>query len=106
GAAVIAITEARGTGRDHCANVQGMSSTPLFAQRYMRALAHIPRLSADNPETVLVIGFGVGNTTQAATLHPSVRRVEVVDLSRHVLTHAGYFKNSNGDVLNDRRVAV
>ena len=34
------------------------------------------------PETVLVIGFGVGNTTHAATLHPSIRRVEVADLSR------------------------
>jgi Flp pilus assembly protein TadD len=83
-----------------------MSSTAPLSQRYMRALAHIPLLSADKPETVLVIGFGVGNTTQAATLHPSVRRVEVVDLSRHVLTYAGYFKNSNGDVLNDRRVTV
>src|SRR5436190_925927 len=103
---VIAITDAPGTGRTLFTNGHRMSSTAPFSQRYMRALAHIPLLSADNPETVLVIGFGVGNTTQAATLHPSVRRVEVVDLSRHVLTHAGYFKNSNGDVLNDRRVAV
>ena len=103
---VIAITEAPGTGRTLFTNGHRMSSTAPLSQRYMRALAHIPLLSADNPETVLVIGFGVGNTTQAATLHPSVRRVEVVDLSRHVLTHAGYFKNSNGDVLNDRRVAV
>ncbi len=45
----------------------------------------------DAPETVLVIGFGVGNTTHAATLHPSIRRVEVADLSRDVLAHAGYF---------------
>jgi spermidine synthase len=103
---VIAITEAAGTGRTLFTNGHRMSSTAPLSQRYMRALAHIPLLSADKPETVLVIGFGVGNTTQAATLHPSVRRVEVVDLSRHVLTYAGYFKNSNGDVLNDRRVAV
>ncbi|PYR27350.1 MAG: hypothetical protein DMF92_16485, partial [Acidobacteria bacterium] len=103
---VIAITDAPGTGRTLFTNGHRMSSTAPFSQRYMRALAHIPLLSADNPETVLVIGFGVGNTTQAATLHPSVRRVEVVDLSRHVLTHAGYFKNSIGEVLNDRRVAV
>ena len=103
---VIAITEEPGTGRTLFTNGHRMSSTAPLSQRYMRAFAHIPLLSADNPETVLVIGFGVGNTTQAATLHPSVRRVEVVDLSRHVLTHAGYFKNSNGDVLNDPRVAV
>ena len=63
-----------------------------LSQRYMRALAHIPLLSIDSPETVLVIGFGVGNTTHAATLHPSIRRVEVADLSRDILAHAGYFK--------------
>jgi spermidine synthase len=27
----------------------------------------------DDPKTVLVIGFGVGNTTHAAALHPSIR---------------------------------
>ena len=42
-----------------------------------------------------MIGFGVGNTTHAATLHPSVRRVEVADLSRGILAHAGYFKDAN-----------
>ena len=35
-----------------------------------------------------------------------MRRVEVVDLSRHVLEHSSYFKDVNGDVLNDPRVAV
>ena len=72
----------------------------------MRALAHIPLLSIDKPETVLVIGFGVGNTTHAATLHPSVRRVEVADLSRDVLDHAHYFGDANHDVLRDPRVRV
>ena len=37
------------------------------------------------PTRVLVIGFGVGNSTQAATLHPSVERVDVADLSRDIL---------------------
>ena len=57
--------------------------TARLSQRYMRALAHIPLLSMVNPERVLVIGFGVGNSTQAATLHPSVTHVDVADLSRH-----------------------
>jgi tetratricopeptide (TPR) repeat protein len=83
-----------------------MSSTARLSQRYMRALAHIPLLSIDAPRAVLVIGFGVGNTTHAATLHPSIRRVDVADLSRGILAHASYFKDVNGDVLNDPRVAV
>src|SRR6185369_11546028 len=103
---VIAITEEPGTGRTLFTNGHRMSSTARLSQRYMRALAHIPLLSIDAPETVLVIGFGVGNTTQAATLHPSVRRVEVADLSTGILAHSGYFKDVNGDVLNNPRVVV
>ena len=60
----------------------------------------------ERPSRVLVIGFGVGNTTHAATLHPSVERVEVAVLSRHVLEHAGYSRDANGGVLDDRRVTV
>jgi spermidine synthase len=103
---VIAVMEVSGQGRTLLTNGHPMSSTSLLSQRYMRALAHIPLLSLDNPETVLVIGFGVGNTTHAATLHPSIRRVEVADLSRGILSHAGYFTDVNRDVLNDPRVLV
>jgi spermidine synthase len=83
-----------------------MSSTRRLAQRYMRALAHIPLLSIEQPEAVLVVGFGVGNTTHAATLHPSVRRVDVADLSQAILLHADYFKDVHANVLQDPRVAV
>lgn len=53
-----------------------------------------------------MIGFGVGNTTEAASLHPSVQRIDVADLSREVLAHATYFRDANHDVLADRRVSV
>jgi spermidine synthase len=103
---VVAVTDVPGKGRRLLTNGHPMSSTTAFAQRYMRALAHIPLLSIDHPETALVIGFGVGNTTRAATLHPSIRRVEVADLSRDILGSAGYFRDVNGDVLSDPRVGV
>jgi spermidine synthase len=103
---VVAVTDQPGKGRTLFTNGHPMSSTARLSQRYMRALAHIPLLSIDAPETVLVIGFGVGNTTQAATLHPSVRRVEVADLSIGILAHSSYFKDVNRDVLNDPRVVV
>jgi spermidine synthase len=103
---VIAVTEAQGKGRKLMTNGHAMSATWPLSQRYMRALAHIPLLSMAAPETVLVIGFGVGNTTHAATLHPSVRRVDLADLSRDILAHASYFRDGNRDVLNDPRVTV
>ena len=103
---VIAIADSPDRGRMLLTNGHPMSSTDLLSQRYMRGLAHIPLLSIERPRDVLVICFGVGNTAHAATLHPSVRRVEIVDVSEHVLSHAGYFADVNGGVLKDPRVAV
>jgi len=103
---IVAVTEVPGEGRRLFTDGHPMSATTRMSQRYMRALAHIPLLLVDRPDAVLVIGFGVGNTTHAATLHPSVRRVEVADLSTQVLAHASYFKEANKDVLSDPRVVV
>jgi spermidine synthase len=103
---IVAVTEAAGRGRTLNTNGHPMSSTGPLSQRYMRALAHVPLLSMDAPDTVLVIGFGVGNTTHALTLHPSVTRVDLADLSRDILAHARYFRDGNRDVLADPRVRV
>jgi spermidine synthase len=105
-AEVIAVTDDADGRRWLRTNGHPMSSTGRHDQRYMRALAHIPLLCIDEPRAVLVIGFGVGNTTHAATLHPSIRRVEVADLSRDILAHSSYFKDANRDVLKDPRVVV
>jgi len=103
---VVAITDGPNGGRVLVTNGHPMSSTELVSQRYMRAMAHIPLLSLDNPERVLVLCYGVGNTAHAATLHPSVQRIDIVDLSKHILQHSGYFVDFNHDVLRDPRVAV
>jgi spermidine synthase len=103
---VIAVADVAGSGRTLLTDGHPMSSTSWLSQRYMRALVHVPLLSSDKASTVLVIGFGVGNTTHAATLHPSIRRVDVADLSRGILGHAAYFADANRDVLNDPRVMV
>jgi spermidine synthase len=102
---VIAVVEAA-RGRALLTNGHAMSSTAVLDQRYMRALAHVPLLSMEAPRRVLVIGFGVGNTVHAATLHRSVERVDVAELSAHVLAHAEYFREATGDVLRNPKVAV
>ena len=84
----------------------GMSGTSFVGQRYMRAFVHLPVLISDHIENVMVMCFGVGNTVSAALVHPTVKRVDVVDLSRDILEHAGHFTASNGDVLADPRVRV
>src|SRR5207244_4285538 len=98
---LIAVTDGPDGGRVLVTNGHPMSSTELLSQRYMRAMAHIPLLAIDNPQRVLVLCYGVGNTARAATLHPTVAQVDIVDLSRHVLDHSSYFKDVNGDVLHD-----
>jgi predicted membrane-bound spermidine synthase len=103
---IITVTDGPDGGRVLVTNGHPMSSTELFSQRYMRAMAHIPLLSIERPRRVLVLCYGVGNTAHAATLHPSVERVDVVDLSGHVLEHSRYFTDVNHDVLRDPRVSV
>ena len=103
---LIAVTKGPSGGRVLVTDGHPMSSSELMSQRYMRAMAHLPLLAMERPERVLVLCFGVGNTAHAATLHPTVQRVEIVDLSRHVLEHADYFVDANNDVLTDPQVAV
>jgi spermidine synthase len=103
---LIAVTTGPAGGRVLVTNGHPMSSSELMSQRYMRAMAHVPLLALHQPQRVLVLCFGVGNTAHAATLHPTVQRVEIVDLSRDVLEHASYFADTNDDVLNNPRVAV
>jgi predicted membrane-bound spermidine synthase len=105
-AEILAVVERPGRGRGLLTNGHAMSSTAFLDQRYMRALAHIPLLSIEQPERVLVIGFGVGNTAHAATLHTSVKRVDIADLSTNILEHAGYFRDANRDVLSSPKSAV
>jgi spermidine synthase len=87
-------------------NGHPMSATNQGSQRYMRAFSHLPLLMREAPERALVICFGVGNTLHAASTHPSIRRLEIADLSENVLGHAHEFARWNHDVLLDPRVAV
>ena len=103
---VVAVTDHPREGRRLLTNGYFMSATSWKGQRYMRAFSHIPLLSSEAPENVLVIAFGVGNTTHAAALHRTVRRLEVADLSEHILGHAGYFSATNRNVLESPNVSV
>jgi len=82
-----------------------MTSTDPHARRYMRLMAHLPLLQMEAPRRALVICFGVGNTTRAASLHP-LERLEVADLDRDVLELGPLFAHANGHVLRDRRLQV
>jgi len=83
-----------------------MSANDFSAKRYMRLFSHIPLLNMEDPRSVLVICFGVGNTLHAASLHSSIEELHVVDLSKNVLQLAGHFEAGNRGVIEDERVSV
>jgi spermidine synthase len=100
------VVEVPGFARALFTNGHNMSGTRPSSLRYMRAFAHLPLLMQANPRRALVICFGVGNTLYATALHRRLERLEVVDLSRDVLEHAGWFAATNHDVLADPRLQV
>ena len=81
-----------------------MSSSNAIASRYMKLLAHVPILLSDNPENVMVVCFGTGQTTGAAGIHPRVKQVDSVELSSSVLNAAPAFKAENHDVASNPKV--
>ena len=104
---LVAVTEDPADGsRRLLTNGYSMSSTAIDGQRYMRAFTHLPLMQMDRPTDALVICFGVGSTLHSASLHPSLERIEIADLSRNVLEHNEYFAHSNQGVLKDPRVSV
>jgi spermidine synthase len=103
---VVVVTEAPDGSRRLVTNGFPMSATKYRSARYMRAFAHVPLLMMERPESALVICFGVGSTLHATSLHGSLARIDLADLSKNVLEHAPFFRMANHDVLRDPRVHV
>jgi spermidine synthase len=84
-----------------------MSSTAPHARRYMAMLAHAALFSASGNDRALLICYGVGNTASALLSHPRLKRLDVVDISREVLSLAPRFARALGShPLTDPRVHV
>ncbi len=64
-------------------------------RRYMAMLGHLPALLHANPQSALVGCIGTGTTVGALTLHPELRRIDAVDLSRAVFDFAPLFEPIN-----------
>jgi spermidine synthase len=70
-------------------NGHSMSSTNDLCQRYMRLYVYWALAMRPDPERALLISYGVGNTAHALTEVPSLRSIDVVDISSDVLALAG-----------------
>ena len=106
----IAVVERQEGGQDFrqlLINGDFMSGTSNYARRYMRLAAHIPALlAAEPPRSGLVICFGVGITLEALTLHPTLERATVVELSQEVLASSRFFEEGRRMLADPRVHAV
>jgi len=81
-----------------------MSASNMIATRYMKLFAHVPILLVDNPDDILVVCFGTGQTTGAAALHPRVKTVDSLELSSSVINAGRMFADQNHNVLSNPKV--
>ena len=81
-----------------------MSASNLIATRYMKLFAHVPILLVDQPDDVLVVCFGTGQTTGAAGIHPRVKSVDSLELSTSVINAGEMFTDQNHQVLQNPKI--
>ena len=83
----------------------GLGSTgPATTREYRQGL--LPLLLCEGPSDVLFLGLGTGLTAAPSTLHPGVRRAEVVELIPEVVEAARFFDPENLGVLDHPKVRV
>lgn len=87
------------------ANGVSYSGDSLFAQRYMRLLAHLPALAARDNRRALVICIGTGTTASALRAY-DFAQIDAVDISPSVRDLLGWFEHVHERMLDDARVHV
>jgi predicted membrane-bound spermidine synthase len=85
----------------------GMASTAVWARRYMKQFVYWPVAVHPGLENALLISFGIGNTAKALSDTRSLRRIDVVDISRDILEMSDLvFPDPQQHPLHDPRVRV
>ncbi|MBI4879867.1 MAG: fused MFS/spermidine synthase [Planctomycetes bacterium] len=83
----------------------GQAGTGIGMQIHLRLLGHLPAFFHPNPREALCVCFGAGISLGSLAQHP-VERVDIVELSRAVITGAKHFAPFNHDPLHDPKVTL
>jgi len=83
-------------------NINGVSTayTEYADVVVHKMLAHVPLLLAEDPKTVLVVGFGLGSTAASACRYP-VARVDCVELVPEERETAAFFVSDHKNVFDE-----
>ena len=91
-------------------NVMTLDGLMMTTERdeffYHEMIVHIPMLTHPNPEYVLVIGGGDGGTVREILKHPSVKRVDMVEIDGDVIEGCKKYQPTISCALDDPRVNV
>jgi spermidine synthase len=102
GASLVVLENPGGT---RLLNINGITTA---IRNYMdmqvhRMLSHLPMLIHPDPQTALVVGFGMGSTPWGVTQYP-LEQVDVVELLRSEKKAAPYFSDINHNVLSNPKL--
>jgi spermidine synthase len=74
---------------------------------YHEMMAHVPLLSLERPERVLIVGGGDGGVLREVLKHPSVTRVDLCEIDQAVIDSSlQFFPDISKGAFDDRRVHV
>jgi len=82
------------------------ADTSLTQCRHFILKGHLPLLLHENPKEVAVIGLGLGITLSATARHPSVQKVQVIELSPEMVDAHNHLKELTGDILNNLKISL
>ena len=102
----VSVIQVRGGEKAFVTNGRVEASSSPQAQQVQYTLGHLPLLLNANPKDVLVVGLGSGMTAGAASIHPTVERVTLVELEPQVLGVARAFEEYNHHVLDSPKLQV
>lgn len=84
-----------------------MSGTLPRSQRYMRLFAYLPLALRPESKTALLVGYGVGVTADAFTRDSHLKHLDVVDISKEILSLADSYSGPGyTNPLRDPRVTT
>lgn len=87
-------------------NGGGEADTSYAARRQFILKAHLPLLLHPDPKDVAVVGLGLGITLSATNRNPNVQHIEVIELTREMVTAQRYLEDVSGGVLHSPKVHV
>lgn len=85
-------------------NINGESTAFTIYQdmQVHKLLGHLPLLIHPDPKSTLIVGFGFGSTSWAATLYPDME-TDCVELVKDEIETAPFFEKQNHNVLQNPR---